>query len=387
MTRTGFVVANLFHKKTRTWLTLLSVVMAFLLFGLLQAVNMLFSAGADFVGATRLVTQSRISFTSSLPMRMVPEIDAVPGVERAMYQQWFGAVFRDDPQIFAFAVEPQRLHDVYPEWVMPDEHWQAFSNTRTGMIAGRLLADKYGWKVGDKIPLQSNIFPQKNNSKDWTFDLVGIYDGKDEQWQRQTAGGMYINHAYFAEAALFGGGMAGIFVLKLDNPDAAESVAKTIDTRYENSSDETKTQTEKDFQIGFVKQIGDIGLMVRWILFAVFFTLLLVVGNTMAQSVRERVPQLAVLKTLGFTDNAVLGFVLAETIALCAIGGLIGLGLATLLGAGISAAAGGFLPPIAVDAQVWTAGLIAIAVLSLAVGLLPALRARRLKIVDALAGR
>lgn len=387
MTKTGFVIANLFHKKTRTWLTLLSVVMAFLLFGLLQAVNMLFSAGADFVGATRLVTQSRISFTSSLPMRMVPEIDAVPGVERAMYQQWFGAVFRDDPQIFAFAVEPQRLHDVYPEWVMPQEQWQAFSNTRTGMIAGRLLADKYGWKVGDKIPLQSNIFPQKNNSKDWTFDLVGIYDGKDEQWQRQTAGGMYINHAYFAEAALFGGGMAGIFVLKLDNPDAAESVAKTIDSRYENSSDETKTQTEKDFQIGFVKQIGDIGLMVRWILFAVFFTLLLVVGNTMAQSVRERVPQLAVLKTLGFTDNAVLGFVLAETIALCAIGGLIGLGLATLLGAGISAAAGGFLPPIAVDAQVWSAGLIAIVVLSIVVGLLPALRARRLKIVDALAGR
>lgn len=387
MTRAGFVVANLFHKKTRTWLTLLSVVMAFLLFGLLQAVNVVFSAGADFVGATRLVTQSRVSFTSSLPMRMVPEMDAIPGVQHVMYQQWFGAVFRDDPQIFAFAVDPMRLHAVYPEWVMPEEHWQAFAQTRTGMIAGRLLAEKYGWKVGDKIPLQSNIFPQKNNSKDWTFDLVGIYDGQDEQWQRQTTGGMYINHAYFAEAALFGGGMAGIFVLRLDDPDLAESIATTVDSRYENSSDETKTQTEKDFQIGFVKQIGDIGLMVRWILFAVFFTLLLVVGNTMAQSVRERVPQLAVLKTLGFSDNAVLGFVMAETVALCAIGGLLGLGLATLAGAGLSAAAGGFLPPIAVDAQVWTAGLIAIVVLSLVVGLLPALRARRLRIVDALAGR
>jgi putative ABC transport system permease protein len=254
------------------------------------------------------------------------------------------------------------------------------------MIAGRLLADQYGWKVGDKIPLQSNIFPQKNGSKDWTFDLVGIYDGKDDQWQQQTAGGMYINHAYFAEATQFGGGNAGIFVLRLEDPDMAESVAMTVDKRYENSADETKTQTEKDFQVGFLKQLGDIGLIVRWILFAVFFTLLLVVGNTMAQSVRERVPQFAVLKTLGFSDNSVLGFVLAETVALCAIGGLVGLSLATLLGAAISKAAGPMMP-VAVDGRVWLSGAIAIVVLSVVVGLLPALRARRLKIVDALAGR
>ena len=386
MTRTGFILANLFHKKTRTWLTLLSVVMAFVLFGLLQSLNMVFSASPDFIGATRLVTQSRVSFTQSLPMRMVPEMDAIPGVQRVMYQQWFGAVFRENPQIFAFAVDPVRLHDVYPEWVMPEEHWNAFRDTRTSMIAGRLLAEQYGWKVGDKIPLQSNIFPQKNGSKDWTFDLVGIYDGKDDQWQQQTAGGMYINHAYFAEAAQFGGGAAGIFVLRLEDPDMAESVAMTVDKRYENSADETKTQTEKDFQVGFLKQLGDIGLIVRWILFAVFFTLLLVVGNTMAQSVRERVPQLAVLKTLGFSDNSVLGFVLAETVAMCTIGGLLGLGLATLMGAAISKVAGPMMP-VAVDGRVWLTGVIAIVVLSVVVGLLPALRARRLKIVDALAGR
>lgn len=386
MTKTGFVLANLFHKKTRTWLTLLSVVMAFVLFGLLQSLNLVFSASADFIGATRLVTQSRVSFTQSLPMRIVPEMDATPGVERVMYQQWFGAVYRDDPQIFAFAVEPERLRDTYPEWLMTDAEWAAFRDTRTGMIAGRLLAEKHGWKVGDKIPLKSNIFPQKDGSKDWTFDLVGIYDGKDDQWRQQTAGGMFIQHPYFAEAAQFGGGMAGIFVLRLEDPDMAESVAMAVDKRYENSADETKTQTEKDFQVGFVKQLGDIGLIVRWILFAVFFTLLLVVGNTMAQSVRERVPQFAVLKTLGFSDNSVLGFVLAETVAMCTIGGLIGLALATALGALVSKAAGPMLP-IAVDGRVWLAGLVAIIVLSVVVGLLPALRARRLKIVDALAGR
>lgn len=386
MTKTGFVLANLFHKKTRTSLTLLSVVMAFVLFGLLQSLNLVFSAGADFVGATRLVTQSRVSFTQSLPMRMVPEMDAIPGVQRVMYQQWFGAVYQDNPQIFAFAVDPERLHEVYPEWVMPEEHWNAFRDTRTGMIAGKLLADQYGWKVGDRIPMKSNIFPQKNNSKDWEFELVGIFDGKDEEWRRQTAGNIYINHAYFSEAALFGGGMAGIFVLRLEDPEMAESIATLVDERYLNSSDETKTQTEKDFQVGFIKQLGDIGMIVRWILFAVFFTLLLVVGNTMAQSVRERVPQFAVLKTLGFSDNSVLAFVLAETLALCAIGGLVGLGLATALGAVVAQAAGPMLP-IAVDGRVWMAGIVAIVVLSLVVGLLPALRARRLKIVDALAGR
>jgi putative ABC transport system permease protein len=150
--------------------------------------------------------------------------------------------------------------------------------------------------------------------------------------------------------------------------------------------DETKTQTEKDFNLSFVKQIGDIGLIVRWILFAVFFTLLLVVGNTMAQSVRERVPELAVLKTLGFSDGSVLGFVLAEAVAMCALGGLVGLALATLLGAIVEKGSGGQFQ-LSVGGYVWAIGLVAIAVMSIAVGLLPALRARRLRIVDALAGR
>ena len=385
MTKTRFVIANLFRKKTRTWLTLLSVVMAFLLFGLLQAVNVMFNAGADFVGATRLITQARVSFTTSLPIRMLPELEAIPGVANVAHQQWFGGVWQENTQLFTFAVDPMRLHQVYEEWVMPEEQWQAFANTRTGMIAGRAVADQYGWKVGEKIPIASNIFPQKDGSKNWTFDLVGIYDGKDEEWQRQTSQ-IFLNFAYFDEANQFGRGMAGIYILKLDDPDVAQQVAQTIDAKFENSSDETKTQTEKDWNIGFAKQFGDIGLIVRWILFAVFFTLLLVVGNTMAQSVRERVPELAVLKTLGFSDRTVLGFVLWETFVLCAIGGVIGLGLATLLGIGVQKAAGAMMP-LSVDGRVWIAGGIAIVFLSIAVGLLPALRAQRLKIVDALAGR
>lgn len=385
MTKTGFVVANLFRKRTRTTLTILSVITAFLLFGLLQAVNVMFSAGADFVGATRLVTQARVSFTQSLPMSLLPKLEATPGVADVLHMQWFGGVWQENTQLIAFAADPTRLHAVYPELVLPEEQWKAFADTRTGMIAGRLLADQYGWKVGQKIPIKSNIFPLKDGSMAWTFDLVGIYDGVDEQWQRQT-NAMYINFAYFAEANQFGSGLAGFYVLRLDNPDQAATVAKTIDAMTQNSPDETKTQTEKDFNLSFAKQIGDIGLIVRWILFAVFFTLLLVVGNTMAQSVRERVPELAILKTLGFTDGSVLGFVLAEAVALCAIGGLIGLALATALGWMVQQGAGANFP-LDVDWRVWLTGLAAIVLMSLAVGLLPALRARRLKIVDALAGR
>jgi putative ABC transport system permease protein len=386
MTRTGFVVANLFRKRVRTILTLLSVIMAFLLFGLLQSVNSVFSSGADFVGATRLFVQARVSFTTALPVSMVPKLEAIPGVVRVAYQQWFGGVWQTNTPLIMFTLDPQRYHDVYPEWKMPEEQWQAFEHTRTGLIVGRQLATQYGWKIGQKIPISSNIWPQKNGTKAWQFDLVGIFDGKDEDWQKRT-NLAFIQQDYFDEANQFGiKGRTNFFILKLAPGANAEAISKTVDGMFENSPDETKTQTEKDFNISFVKQIGDIGLIVRWILFAVFFTLLLVVGNTMAQSVRERIPELAVLKTLGFSDGSVLGFVLAEAFALVLVGGLIGLVLASIGGAMVEKATGGqFL--LALDAGVWLLGVVAIALMSLAVGVLPALRARRLKIVDALAGR
>jgi putative ABC transport system permease protein len=386
MTKTGFVFANLFRKKTRTTLTLLSIIVAFLLFGLLQSLNHIFSAGPDFLGATRLITQARVSFTQPIPLSMLPKLESTPGVERATHSQWFGGVWQENTQLFVFAVDPQRQHEVYPEWIMPAAQWKAFEQTRTGMIAGRLLADKYGWKIGQKIPISSNIYPQKSNgSKAWAFDLVGIYDGKDQDYQKRTVT-VFINHDYFDEANQFSHGRTNFYALKLKPGADASQVARTVDAMFENSPDETKTMTEKDFNIGFAKQIGDIGMIVRWILFAVFFTLLLVVGNTMAQSVRERIPELAVLKTLGFRDSTVLGFVLAEAGALCLIGGVIGMGLATLLGAFLESASGGQFN-IALSPSVWGMGLLAIVLMSIAVGLLPALRAQRLKIVDALAGR
>ncbi|MGE3851565.1 MAG: ABC transporter permease [Planctomycetota bacterium] len=385
MTRTGFVFANLFRNKTRTALTMLSLVTAFLLFGLLQAVNVMFNAGADFSGATRLIVQARVSFTQALPISQLPRIEAEPGVKRVTYQQWFGGVIGENTQLFVLAVDPVSTKDVYSEFVMPDEQWKAFAENRTSMIAGRQVAEQYGWKIGERIPIKSNIFPNQDGSKNWAFDLVGIFDGVDDEAQRRT-NVSYINWNYFNEANQLAKDKAGIYVLSLEDPDQAEDVAKRIDKKFENSPDETKTQTEKDWVLGFAKQIGDIGLIVRSILFAVFFTLLLVVSNTMAQSVRERIPELAVLKTLGFSDGSVLMFVIVETFLMCALGGLIGLGIATGLGIMVQRYVGANFP-LSVDASVWIAGGIAVLVLTVLVGLLPALRAFRLKIVDALAGR
>jgi len=384
VTRTGFILANLFRRKTRTWLTLLSVGMAFLLFGLLQAVNVLFDKPADFVGITRLITQTRVSLFEPLPIRLLSGIRSVPGVKDVAWVLWFGGkVGADNAPVFGLAADPNGLRAVSPQWVMPDAQWQEFANKRTSMIAGRLLAQQYGWKIGDRIPIKASFVSQRDGSRDWTFDLVGIFDGKDSTSQKATQR-FYANYAYVDEANAAGQGNVSFFVTSLTDASLAGHVAQAIDAQNENSRDETKTQTEADFTVAFIRQVADVGLIVRWIMFAVFFTLLLVVGNTMAQAIRERVPELAVLKTLGFSDASVLGFVLAEAVALCLIGGLLGLSIATLAGMAIAKAANF---PLNVNYKVWAAGLVAIVLLSIATGLLPALRARRITIVDALAGR
>lgn len=382
----GFIWASLWRKKTRAAFTILSLLCAFLLFGLLQSIGAFFTAGADFVGASRLIVQSRVSFTDSLPVRLMPQIERVPGVAAVHHDQWFGGVLGENTPAIAFASNPRTLRVVYPEWVMPEEQWQAFANTRTGAIIGRITADQYGWKVGDKLPLKSNIFPQKNGSMAWEFDIVGIYDGKDENWQRQ-ASQIFINWDYFNEANQFGEGSAGVFAVKLVDVNQADEVAQAIDQLFLNSPDETKTQSEKDFNKGFFAQIGDIGLIVRLILLAVFFTIVILTGNTMAQAVRERIPEMAVLKTLGFSNGQVTGLVVAEALLLCLIGGLLGMSLSSLAISAMAKAAPGFFGALSPDPTIWLQAIAAMLLLALVVGLPPALRVARLKIVDALAGR
>jgi putative ABC transport system permease protein len=373
----------LMRKKTRTAFTLLSLSAAFLLIGLLQAVNSVLSGGADFLGANRLITQAKISFTQPLPMRLLPQIEAIPGVEHVGHSQFFGGVYQDPKNFFPqFAVNPQRLRDTYPEWKMDEDAWRTFISTQDGAIAGKVLADKYGWKVGDIIPLNSFIWTQRDGSRAWQWRLVGIFEGRDQEWTDR-ANLMYLNYGQFDEGrSERARGLAGVFVVRVKNPMDSERIAAEIDRKFENSSEETKTQSEQEFQLGFLKQLGDIGFIVNAISGAVFFTILILTGYTMSQAVRERIPELAVLKCLGFTDRTVLGLVLAESFLLCFIGALLGLLLAS--------AVTGLLPPeypIKADARVWLFALATTVFLALVVGLPPALRAMHLKIVDALAGR
>ena len=377
--------AALFRSKTRTLLTLLSVVAAFLLFGMLDSVRVAFNSGGSVAGADRLVVASRLSITQMLPYSVGPQIEATSGVDKVAYAAWFGGIYQDPKNFFPnFSVSPNYF-ELYPEYKVPPAQLKAYAANRSGAIVGAALAKRHGWKVGDTIPLQATIFPTKG-SNDWSFRLEGIFSMADAK-RRGEENQLLFHWNYFDEANDYVKGRVGWYIVKLDSAADASRVALAIDALSENSDHETKTQTEQAFNQAFAKQFADIGLIVTAIMGAVFFTLLLLTGNTMAQAVRERIPELAVLKTIGFSNRSVLALVLAESILLIVLGGLIGLGLAALLMPGVSRASGGIIQLPTVLPQTWAVGLGLMLLIGVAVGLLPALRAMRLKIVDALAGR
>jgi len=378
--------AGLFRRKARTLLTLASVVVAFLLFGLLQAVQTAFESGADAADAKRLLTTARYSIIEPLPLGYARRIEGVPGVVGVAYAEWFGAKYQNESNAFAlFAVPPARYLDMYPEFTIDPEQRRAFVAARTGAIAGRRLVDRYGWRLGQKLPINSEIHPRADGSLTWEFDLVGILDAKDPAVRGNTDV-VLINVAYFDEARQLGRGRTGWYIERVGDPAQARAVAAEIDRLFANSPDETKTQPEKEFALGFAKQIGDIGALVTRILVAVFFTILILTGNTMAQSLRERIPELAILKTLGFSDAKVTALVLAEAVLLLAIGGALGMAAATGVMPFVNGSTGGRFPPLFVEPETWLRAAAAVLALALAVGLPPALRARRLRIVAALGG-
>ena len=381
----SLVWAQLFRSKTRTLLTLLSVVTAFLLFGMLDSVRVAFNSGGSIEGANRLVTTSRLSITQTLPVRLLEQIRGVPGVQDATYAMWFGGIYQDPKNFFAnFSVAPNYF-DVYTNYEMPPEQLKAFQDTRSGAVVGETLAKVFGWKIGDTIPLQATIFPRQG-SNDWPLELVGIFRAKDRTAASGEERQLFMNWKYFDESNDYIKGQVSWYTVTLENPAQASRVAQAIDALSMNSDRETKSQTESAFQQSFAKQFADIGMIVTSIMGAVFFTLLLLTGNTMAQAVRERVPELAILKTLGFKDGTVLWLVLVESVLLVGIGGLLGMALARAILPALASRAQGMLPAT-IPAQTWLLGLGLIVLIGLVVGVLPALRAKRLKIVDALAGR
>ena len=374
--------AGLFRRRTRTLLTLFSIVVAFLLFGLLRSIADVFSGGVDIAAADRLIVQPRYSIIDPLPIAHMGIIATVPGVASVTHAGWFGGFYQDHNNFFPkFPVEPQAWFAAHPEYRIAPDQLEKFATTRTGAVAPADLAAKYGWKIGDRIPIEADIYPLKDGSRLWEFDLVGTYTGP--------TGGIapsefLFNYDYFDEARQFGQGQVGWFVVRVTDPAKAAETANAIDKQFANSANETRTATEAEFQREFAKQIGDIGLMMSGILGAVFFTIILLTGNTMAQAFRERVPELGVLKTLGFTDLRVAVLVLGEAVLLAVVGAAIGLGIAGLLSPGVAVAVKDRLPGFEMVWQTVAAGLLIAVAMGLLVGAIPALTARRLRIVDAL---
>jgi putative ABC transport system permease protein len=372
---------NIWRRKLRTTFTLACIFIAFILFGILMAIRAAFSIGVQLAGQDRLILIHRVSLILPLPIAYESRIANVPGVTAIAHSTWFGGIYKDPANFFAkMAVVPEEYMAVYPEFRITPEEKKTWLADRQGAIVGKDTAKRFGWKVGDRIPIQGDIYkPKSGDGETWEFNIDGIYDA--DQGIDKT--NLFFHYDYLNENRTFGDGTVGWYIVKIADPKKSAQMAQTFDDLFENSPAETKTTTEKGFVDGFAKQIGDIGLIMMAILGAVLFTILLVVGNTMMQSVRERTNELAVLKTLGFSNVAVLAIVLGESLFVAALGGGVGLLVAWAFVQRGDPTGGAlpawFLPPKDIVTGVWL-----IAALGLAAGALPAMQAMRLRITDAL---
>ena len=370
------ILANLFRKKLRTTLTIGSFAVALFLFGLLAVVRGAFNQGIDVAGADRLVIVNKVSIIQPLPFSYRDQILRIPGVKDITFDNWFGGVYQDERNFIPqFAIDTENQRKVFPEFIVPDDQWKAFLEDRQGAIAGANTAKRFGWKTGDRIPIKGTIYQGS-----WEFNLRGIYTGErpsDDLTQ------FWFHYDYLDERREFGKGQVGWYTVRVVNPDDSPRIAKAIDGGFANSPYETKTDTEKAFATSFVKQAGNISLLILAIGGVVFFTLLLVTGNTMAIAVRERTGELAVLKAVGFTDRFVLLLVLGESLLISVVGGAIGISLAKVFTLNGDPTRGllpfFYLPPSAVLTGLAVA--VGVGILS---GILPATSAMRLRVVDAL---
>ena len=375
--------SNLKRRKARTIFTLLSIVVAFVLFAYLAAVRIAFSAGVEVAGADRLFTTHKTSIIQPLPKSYQDQIARTPGVVLVTHASWFGGIYQNPNTgfqgVFQGPVDPESYLAMYPEFKVSDAEKKSWIEDREGVLVGETTARRYGWKVGDRVPIQGTIWRKKDGSKVWEFNVRGIYTGDKTVDKTQ----FLFHYDYFDEARQYGQGIVGWYILRISDPKKAGEIGKTIDANFANSPAETKTVTEKALAQGFADQIGNIGAIIQWILAAVFFTLLLVTGNTIAQSVRERTAELAVLKTVGFSNGAVLALVLLEACLLTIVGGGLGLAIGSMaIAAGDPT--GGFLPIFYFPSRDAAVGAMLVVLLGLVAGILPALQAMRLRIVDAL---
>ena len=375
------IFSGLKRKKVRTGLTILSIMVAFILFGYLTAIRQAFDAGVEVAGADRLIVRHKVSIIQLLPQSYEAKMERIDGVDNATHTTWFGGIYQEPKNFFAqLAIVPEELFDMFPEFVISDEHKAAWLETRNGVLVGRGLADRFNWKLGDRIPINATIWGKKDGGRTWEFDLVAIYEGAEKGTDTSQ---FFFRYDFFDETRAGGTGQVGWYTVRVTDPDKATEVAAAIDAEFANSAFETKTEPEGAFIQGFANQIGNIGFIIMSIMSAVFFTILLVAGNTMAYTVRERTNELAVLKAIGFTDRAVLGLVLGESLALTFVGGAVGLGLAWLL-VSTGDPTGGSFPVFYLPTRDLFVGALLIMAMAFIAGIIPALQAQKLQIADAL---
>jgi putative ABC transport system permease protein len=374
---------NLFRHKLRASLMIVCIVTAFAIFGVLASIERSVNAGQDLSAADRLVTVNKINFTQPLPIAYVDRVRAIAGVQQVTYVNWFGGYYQDPKNpLVGLAVDPVTYLEVYGnELDISSDARQSFIHERTGALVGEAMATKWGWKVGDRVPIANNIFTQTNGSRSWDFTVAGIFKGKKPEVDTNF---MVFQYEYFDETRALGKGQIGWMVLRTASPAVNDRVARTIDQTFVNSAYETSTDTEKALNKAFVAQFGNIKLIMVLVVGAAFVTILMIVGNTLMMSVRERTREIGVLKSLGFPPSRILRLVLAESVLLALIGGLQGLGWAALFIISVRDGVRGLLPQIPISPDVALAGLALMLGFGIVTGLIPALSAMRLKIGAAL---
>lgn len=377
--------AGLWRKRARTILTLLSIATAFMLYGTMHGVTAGIDEALATLSDTRIRVNNRANMIDSLPLAHLPQIEALDHVEHVAYYQTFVGFYQEPTNGVAVgAIDLERFLRAYPEVDMPSEALEAMRRTRTGAVIGRDLAESRGWQVGDRIPLGSQVFRKRDGTNEWVFDIVGVYEFR-EGFEDFAANEMWINYEYFDEETPASQSRVLLYFVGIDDPERAAEVSANIDSLFINSPFPTRSLNERDWIRAQLAQLGDLDFFVAAIIGAVFFTLLFLTGNTMMQSVRERIPELAVLKTYGYGDGTVMALVVAEALLLCLVAAAIGLGIAAVVFPAIYMAMGAGRLPLAPIVFVMGSGFaLGLAVIS---ALWPALRARRLTIVDALAGR
>jgi putative ABC transport system permease protein len=370
------VLANLGRHKRRVLLTIASVALALFLFASLRTVVTTLARSAQFGSSKRLIIQNATGLVFPLPLSYANRLKAEKGISAVSWANWFGGRYGDGKRFFAnFAVDPESYLAMYPEISVPEDQKQAFLKERSSALVGRRLLDVFGWKLGQNITLQGTIFPG-----DWTFTIRGVYTPTDPVINDDA---LFFHHDYLEERT-GRRGIAGWYVVEISDPNNAAGMAKTIDQQFRNSSAPTKTGTEQAFNASFATMWGNVSLLMGTIGMAVVFAILLVTANAMMMSARERTKEVAVLKTIGFSDRRLFGMVMLEAGIISLAGAVIGLGGAKLLYKASNFNAAGFLPGFDVTTSTLIQGAVVALLLMLASGLVPAIRAARLPVVQAL---